>query len=66
MERLWINISCLPIKGMEARESSSMGRGARLLFGFRGATSPVGAVAGAESWASGENREGSRPSMGSA
>lgn len=54
------------MKGMEASESSSMGRGARLPFGLRGATSPVEPGAGAESGGSGENKEGSSPSMGSA
>uniref|UniRef100_A0A3Q3EQY0 Uncharacterized protein n=1 Tax=Labrus bergylta TaxID=56723 RepID=A0A3Q3EQY0_9LABR len=53
-------IICLPMKGMDARESSSMGRGARLPFGLRGATSPVEPGTRPESSRSGENKDGSR------
>lgn len=55
-----------PMKGMEARESSSSGRGARFPFGLPEATSPVEPGAGAESLGSGENKEGSSPSKGRA
>lgn len=54
------------MKGMEARESSSSGRGARFPFGLPEATSPVEPGAGAESLGSGENKEGSSPSKGRA
>lgn len=54
----------LPMNGMEARESSSMGIGARLPFGLRGAPSSLEPSGGAES--SGENKEDSSPSTGSA
>lgn len=54
------------MKGIEARESSSIGSGARLPFGLCGATSSVETRAEAESWGSKANKEGSSPSMASA
>lgn len=54
------------MNGMEARESSSKARGARLPFGLREATSAVGPGAMLESLGSEVNKAGSRSSMGRA